>query len=826
MGDFFYYGQKDVIRQLNKLADSATVQQSYYGPLAAAPSTRPDGTARREGDRYFDTVTRAEKTWNGTTWFVPNLSAAQLAAADGTDYIGYAPLAGAPVKVTQRLRQFDSMFNRATQNRKILVFGSSVAYGYGSPTFNGWARRLAAALAPRGYTMVNKSIGGNKTTDLIGRFYADVVPENPGIVILGLSLANEGLLGIYKEAVYTQYITNMRRLVAMCREMGYKVIVTGVYGNNDYTAADYLYLKQADQELENSDIPYINFLGAIDDGTGKWRTGMSADAGHPNDDGYESMFRAIPLSLFDNVLSGLVCIPKAVNPHTIEVVSMLNGSIPVKYTSENGFGSFSVMCRIRRTATGPSGKPLICLEHSSLAYQSVRVRNSTDVLELAIGDSNGIVTDVATSTLNEYSVIITFDYFSNIWKLYVDGVLKGTIVFSPVQGQAYDTVAFGGRSDSAGFNSNGYEFSDFAVWRVALNQEQVADAAQGRISKASLNLYAPVIDTLVENGSRLINLAPSGTYGRVLASGVYTFPSHRLVTTPTPNARVKTKSNGYLDISLLDPAQPITASLLAGGVITAPGSLNVGLANVGTQGDARMIVTNNAVFYKVDGAQGSALGAALQMRAHTITGRSVNVAGTVNTAGNDYAEYMHKSVVCGTVLAGQIVGITDENTLSDKWSDSVMFAIKSTAPSFVGGDTWADSLGIRPIPTAGDSPEMPVISENTDDAEREAQMLQYDADMADYAVALQMDIDAETVFNTSLEVARQRVDRIAIAGRVPVNVLGAQPGDYIVPVQDGAGIKGIAVHGDDLSMQQYLRAVGRVISIEADGRAYVMVKAV
>ena len=229
MGDFFYYGQKDVIRQLNKLADSATVQQSYYGPLAAAPSTRPDGTARREGDRYFDTVTRAEKTWNGTTWFVPNLSAAQLAAADGTDYIGYAPLAGAPVKVTQRLRQFDSMFNRATQNRKILVFGSSVAYGYGSPTFNGWARRLAAALAPRGYTMVNKSIGGNKTTDLIGRFYADVVPENPGIVILGLSLANEGLLGIYKEAVYTQYITNMRRLVAMCREMGYKVIVTGVY---------------------------------------------------------------------------------------------------------------------------------------------------------------------------------------------------------------------------------------------------------------------------------------------------------------------------------------------------------------------------------------------------------------------------------------------------------------------------------------------------------------------------------------------------------------------------------------------------------------------
>ena len=88
------------------------------------------------------------------------------------------------------------------------------------------------------------------------------------------------------------------------------------------------------------------------------------------------------------------------------------------------------------------------------------------------------------------------------------------------------------------------------------------------------------------------------------------------------------------------------------------------------------------------------------------------------------------------------------------------------------------------------------------------------------------DQGAMAVFDAGLEAERQKVDRIAIAGRVPVNVLGAQPGDYIVPVQDGAGIKGIAVHGDDLSMQQYLRAVGRVISIEPDGRAYVMVKAV
>lgn len=114
---------------------------------------------------------------------------------------------------------------------------------------------------------------------------------------------------------------------------------------------------------------------------------------------------------------------------------------------------------------------------------------------------------------------------------------------------------------------------------------------------------------------------------------------------------------------------------------------------------------------------------------------------------------------------------------------------------------------------------------DTDDEWAEKQAT-YTAALAAHNLAIQQDAEAMAAFDAALEVERQKVDRIAIAGRVPVNVLGTQPGDYIVPVQDGAGIKGIAVHEDDLSMKQYLHAVGRVISIEPDGRAYVMVKAV
>lgn len=232
-----------------------------------------------------------------------------------------------------------------------------------------------------------------------------------------------------------------------------------------------------------------------------------------------------------------------------------------------------------------------------------------------------------------------------------------------------------------------------------------------------------------------------------------------------------------------------------------------------------------------------------------LTGRSVGAAGTINAQGNDYAEYTNKRNGCAEVCPGQIVGITSDNEITDAWDDAILFAVKSTDPSFVGGDSWSATVGPRPQARAGAEPVQPTRRDDTvgdiqipgtnppetqqgvtipgdTDAEWAVKIGAYESAMAEWKADSVNDKALLSAFEESLETARQRVDRIAIAGRVPVNVLGAQPGDYIVPVQDGAGIKGIAVREDDLSMKQYLHAVGRVISIEPDGRAYVMVKAV
>jgi hypothetical protein len=174
------------------------------------------------------------------------------------------------------------------------------------------------------------------------------------------------------------------------------------------------------------------------------------------------------------------------------------------------------------------------------------------------------------------------------------------------------------------------------------------------------------------------------------------------------------------------------------------------------------------------------------------SGRSINAQGTINASGADYAEYMVKADDCGVIAKGQVVGITADGKVTDKFANAVHFMVKTTNPSYVGGDVWGttDIIGHEPV-----QPD-PVTQEYT---------------------------DAKAAFDAKLEAARAKVDRIAFAGQVPVNVTGATAGMHIIPEADGTGIKGVAVASP--TFEQYMLSVGKVIALEADGRARIVVKA-
>ena len=174
----------------------------------------------------------------------------------------------------------------------------------------------------------------------------------------------------------------------------------------------------------------------------------------------------------------------------------------------------------------------------------------------------------------------------------------------------------------------------------------------------------------------------------------------------------------------------------------------------------------------------------------TGTSRSLNASGTINASGADYAEYMTKADGCDLIAKGAIAGVDADGKLTDKFADAHSFVVKSTNPSYVGGDTWASEIEwVGPLKDGATDKEIAAKKNHAD----------------------------------AIEKARQTVDRIAFSGQVPVNVTGATVGDYIVPVAgpDG-GIAGEAVTNP--TFDQYRAAVGRVWKILEDGRAFVSVK--
>jgi hypothetical protein len=228
---------------------------------------------------------------------------------------------------------------------------------------------------------------------------------------------------------------------------------------------------------------------------------------------------------------------------------------------------------------------------------------------------------------------------------------------------------------------------------------------------------------------------------------------------------------------------------------------------------------------------------ALRIAKHS-NGRSINATGTINASGADYAEYMVK---CGdfTIQKGDICGINSEGLLTNVYDDSISFMVKSTNPSYVGGDDWS----IEPRPKDEDGNEI---------QEREIKTLKSDAvgittikpesvsmgkteftsdDYYTYYSDDQYDITYEspaelTAWYERFESNRTLVDRISYSGQVPVNgITSATPGQYIIPSRNTDGsIGGFAKNEDDLTFGEYKKAIGKVIKIQDDGRPYIIVK--
>jgi lysophospholipase L1-like esterase len=185
---------------------------------------------------------------------------------------------------------------------KVLVLGSSVAMGCSAWLLNGWANQLGLTLKEKfGHQLINRSQLGANVSSTIERFASVVVPEKPDLVIISLSLGNEGLAYCRphdRRAVQRRYESGLQQLIKMTQDLGAIPVIGGLYPNGDYNPEHNWLLRDTHHRMLRWGVPILDWLDALDDGYGGWKSGISLDIAHPNTAGHKLMFEAINLDIF------------------------------------------------------------------------------------------------------------------------------------------------------------------------------------------------------------------------------------------------------------------------------------------------------------------------------------------------------------------------------------------------------------------------------------------------------------------------------------------------------------------------------------------------
>jgi len=431
--------------------------------------------------------------------------------------------------------------------RRIAIFGSSVASGTGDETANeGYAGILRDLLQPRGWEVVNRSRGGDDTAKLLSRFDPGdkpepgiryLVPARAGYVVIALSLGNEGIRDVEgsaaKDARVEQYLRGIQALIARSRAAGMIPIVTLCYTRNDFTDVEYGYTRRVNATINQWDVPSVNLLGAVDDGTGKWARGFWWDSLHPNAAGHTELATTFVPSLFDALEHGKP-IPTR---ETATGFATLSPGAALTYSPDTTMHPFAIAARVRVTGNGPAmtisgtllgastssktvtrpGQAPVTSESTSLTpgaptAATIGVRNGV----WAYTSSAGTVVSSSVRADSAWHHLLVSHYTARGESLFfVDGILAGRTVERYAPGR----FMIGGPGQSRKM-----DVKDALVYRSALNGDEAAALAKGTLLQASLEIYAPLADPKLTKGAAVANRAQSlsafvleaGTAGRGL----------------------------------------------------------------------------------------------------------------------------------------------------------------------------------------------------------------------------------------------------------------------------------------------------------------------
>jgi lysophospholipase L1-like esterase len=266
-----------------------------------------------------------------------------------------------------------SLISATPIDKKLVVIGSSVPRGFGAYTtgsytgqdldgngspdtfaLRGYAGLIKSYVEAQGWTFENLSVGGDSTVDVLARFDADLVPQNPEVVLIALSMGNEGLVFTNDPgSVFESFSDGLEQIIQRCRAEGYYPVVGLVYPNALFTLEKYDTVKQMNLLINTWDVPSINLLGAIDDGRGRWAEGFVYDNAHPNVPGHEELYHSVVPTLFDAIDQGQINVPTyPTSHHFLRLSRDLSQAVPLSYTPNETMRAFTINFKVRSAAVG------------------------------------------------------------------------------------------------------------------------------------------------------------------------------------------------------------------------------------------------------------------------------------------------------------------------------------------------------------------------------------------------------------------------------------------------------------------------------------------
>ncbi|WP_088323114.1 GDSL-type esterase/lipase family protein [Polaribacter tangerinus] len=382
---------------------------------------------------------------------------------------------------------------------KISILGSSVAKGVGADNLEGYAYQYTKLLNERynddigkEWKVVNISISGNNTIDVLSRWENDLLNECGSYVVYGLSLGNEGIR-YGGQSKFNQFRDNMILLIEKARERGIVPIVMNNYSRGDYDSEDYTYIKKINLLIHEWNVPSINLLGSNDNGNGNWVNNYWKDSYHPNNFGHLEFFYSIVPSLFD-ALEKKKPMPKFIDNTHLKMGPNHNYK-ELQFIPENITHSFTTSFDIK---TSKKGKLLSIIKDDS-EIGSIFIDDMNKIIYRTISE-NSIISNVLVNDNSWHKITLTHFYASKKTILYIDGIEQGLI---------NQQIAIHKLLLNYINNNDTIEYRNWFFYRSGMNKEEILSLNNNTMLKSSLELYAPLDETIQDEEKSLINLAQS-----------------------------------------------------------------------------------------------------------------------------------------------------------------------------------------------------------------------------------------------------------------------------------------------------------------------------